>query len=118
MVTVNVDDPPPFRNAGLNDGVAPSGKPITLRDTVSLKPPLGVTVTLYDPVRPRFTTEVPGVAARVKSGDAAEFTTSVTEVDCVRPPAESVAVIVSGYEPGGVDALVVTVRVLEPLPLE
>lgn len=46
VVIVSVDVPPPFRKAGLNDAEVEGGNPVTLSETVSLKPPLGVTFTL------------------------------------------------------------------------
>ena len=116
VVIVSADVPPPFRNVGLNDAEVEGGSPVTLSETVSLKPPLGVTFTLNESLRPRFTTIVPGVAARAKSGSAADVTVSDTLVEFAGAPAASVAVIVSAYVPGDVDAPVVTVRVLEPPP--
>src|SRR4249920_261422 len=74
VVIVSVDVPPPFRKLGLNEAEVEAGNPVTLSETVSLKPPLGVTVTLYESLLPRFTTTVPGVAASVKSGTATDVT--------------------------------------------
>ena len=68
VVIVSADWPPPFRNAGLNEKLVEGGSPLTLSDTVELKPPLGVTVTVYESLRPRFRTSVPGVADIEKSG--------------------------------------------------
>ncbi len=61
---------------------------------------------------------VPGVAASAKSGSAADVTVSDTLVDCTGVPFVSVAMMVSGYVPAGVDAAVVTVSVLDPPPFE
>ena len=61
-----------------------------------------------------MTIRVSGEAAIIKSGDG-PVTTSVTVVLCVRLPL--VPVMVSIYVPGGVEPLVVTVIVEEPLPV-
>ena len=46
-VTVNVELPEPFTDGGLKLAVAPpEGKPLTLRATVPVNPPDGVTVTV------------------------------------------------------------------------
>jgi len=60
----------------------------------------------------RPTIRVGGVAVIAKSGDG-PVTTSVTVVLCVRLPL--LPVMISVYVPGGVEALVVTVIVEEPL---
>ncbi len=46
VLTVKVELPEPVILAGAKLAVAPLGKPLTLRFTVSLKPPVGVTVTV------------------------------------------------------------------------
>ncbi len=65
---VNVEDPePPLTEAGLNDAEAPLGNPLTLRLTVLLKPPEGVTVTVYAALLFGDTPCEVGVAEREKS---------------------------------------------------
>ncbi len=47
VVTLIVLEPePPLIGFGLNDAVAPEGSPVTLKLTLPLKPPDGVTLTL------------------------------------------------------------------------
>ena len=43
---VSVELPEPLSQAGLKIGMAPNGSPLTLRKTVPLNPPVGVTVTV------------------------------------------------------------------------
>ena len=44
VVTVNVEDPEPLTEAGLNVPVAPAGSPLTVSETTPLKPPDAVIV--------------------------------------------------------------------------
>ena len=46
VVTLIVDDPDVFTEAGLKDAEAPPGNPLTLKLTVPVNPPDGVTVTV------------------------------------------------------------------------
>jgi hypothetical protein len=44
---VSVDDPdPPLIDAGLKLGVAPLGRPVALKETLSVNPPDAVTLTV------------------------------------------------------------------------
>jgi hypothetical protein len=45
-VTVNVEEPEPVTDVGAKDPLAPVGNPLTLNDTLPLKPLLGVIVAL------------------------------------------------------------------------
>ena len=76
----------------MNDALAPAGSPLTLKVTVELNPLDGVAVTLYDAVLPAVTVWLGGVALTEKS--PAEFTTRVSEVECVRVGLVPVAVSV------------------------
>jgi len=68
VVTVSVDDPEPFTEAGANAPPAPAGSPVRLNDTVPVKPPEGVTVAVYVVLAPCATVREEGVAANPKSG--------------------------------------------------
>ena len=46
VTTVIVDDPDAVTDAGLKLAVAPAGRPLTLKVTVPLKPPDGLTETV------------------------------------------------------------------------
>ena len=46
VVTVKVEDPDVVTDAGLNEAVAPAGNPLTLKFTVPVNPPDGVTVAV------------------------------------------------------------------------
>lgn len=95
---------------GLKDAEPLKGRPLTLSETLPLKPLTGVTVTAYVVPPPRETVRLDGVALSVKSPTGAgAWTTSVTWVLCVSAPSEPV--IVSAYVPAGVDAPVVTLSV-------
>jgi hypothetical protein len=81
VLTVMVDVPEPLIVLGLNDAVAPEGKPLTLSITVPLKPFTAATFAVYVVLAPFLTVCDAGVAVRVKVD-----TTSVTVVLCVRLP--------------------------------
>ena len=66
------------------DAEVREGSPLMLRVTGELKPPAGVTVTVYTPVPPRVT--VSGLGAIEIENDPAAFTTSVAPVVCVSVP--------------------------------
>ncbi len=46
VVTVMVEEPEAFTDVGLKLAVAPEGSPVTLKLTVPVNPPDGVTVTV------------------------------------------------------------------------
>jgi len=52
VVTVIDEDPEPATEGGLKLALAPAGKPLALKATVPLNPPVGVTVTVYDVLAP------------------------------------------------------------------
>ena len=52
VVTVMVDVPEPVTEDGLNVAAAPVGNPPALNVTVPVKPPDGVTVTVYEVLAP------------------------------------------------------------------
>lgn len=116
VAIVNVDEPPPATEPGANVHVAAAGHPARLNETFSLNPPEGVTVAVNEVDLPRLIVRFDGEAATVKSGTGTAVTTSVTIVDCCGLPDESEAVMVTGNDPTGVLAVVVTVSVLDPEP--
>src|SRR5262249_52931936 len=65
VVTVIVEAP--VAAFGLNDADAPIGRPLALSETAPVKPPAGVTVTLYVVGLPGLTVWLVGVAATPKS---------------------------------------------------
>jgi len=46
VATVSVDEPDPVTAVGLNDAVAPAGRPLTLRPIVPVNPVPAVTVAV------------------------------------------------------------------------
>jgi hypothetical protein len=46
VLTVNVDEPEPDTDVGLKLAVAPDGNPLTLKFTVPVNPPEGLTFTV------------------------------------------------------------------------
>lgn len=73
---VSTEEPEPVTVDGFQDADVRAGKPLTLRETVPVKPETAVTVTVSEPVPPREICNVVGEAERVKS--PAEFTLNVT----------------------------------------
>jgi hypothetical protein len=104
--TVSVELPEVETDAGLKLAVAPVGKPLRLRFTVSVKPFSAPMVVVYVVLLPGAVICEPGVAEMLKSGLA---TTRVTVAECDRLP--SVPVIVRVYVPVGVVVAVETVSV-------
>jgi hypothetical protein len=119
VVMVSVELPEPLTEAGLNVAIAPEGSGLTLKATVPVKPPDGVTVAVYEAFKPAVTVWELGEAEREKSGEGApSWTTNVaTAIRCNLPVVPLVAVIVSGKVPAGVKLLVTTVNVVVPEPL-
>ena len=93
---VSVELPEPVTDDGLNELLVRLGRPLTWKLTEEEKGPIAVVVTVNVVEDFRETVALVGEAVTEKSA-----TTSVTCVVCVSAPL--VAVIVSGYEPGGVD---------------
>jgi hypothetical protein len=99
---------------GEKDGVAPTGRPLTLSVTAPVKPPEGAIETAYAAVPPRTIGWLAGAALSEKSGlggGGGWLTTSVTLAESVVAPA--VPVIVRGYVPTGVVELVARVSAEE-----
>ena len=84
---------PPVIGFGLNGALAPEGSPLTLKFTLPVKPPDGLTDAVKLVPLPCVMVREDGVAEMEKSGVGAEFTTNVTVVEWVRLP--QVPVIVS-----------------------
>ncbi len=80
--TFSVELPDPSTEAGLKLPLAPVGSPLTLNDTVLLKPFRAVTVTVYVVALPAFTVREEGEIEIVKSG--IPVTTRVTVVECAK----------------------------------
>jgi len=81
VLTVSVEALPV--GFGLKEPDALGGRPLTDSVTAPLKPPLGVTVTVYTALEPRGTFCDEGAADSEKSAAAGAVTTSVTVVECV-----------------------------------
>ena len=81
VVTVMVELPAPVMVAGLNETVAPAGRPLTEGVTVELNPFNAVVVTVYVVGPPAGTVWLDGVTVMLKS-----TTLSVTVALCVRVP--------------------------------
>jgi hypothetical protein len=73
---VKADEPEPVTLDGFKDAETRPGKPLTLRDTVPVKPESAETVTVSEPLPPREICNIVGDAESEKS--PAEFTISVT----------------------------------------
>ncbi len=67
-VTLRVLEPDVEMDAGLNEALAPAGSPLTLRETVPLKPVPAVTVAVNDVPPPCTTVREDGEAESEKSG--------------------------------------------------
>lgn len=96
--------PEPVTDDGVKELLVRLGRPLNWKLTEEEKGPIAATVTMNLVEDLRLTVALKGEAVTEKSA-----TTSVTCVECVRPPL--VAVIVNGYVPAGVDDEVVTERV-------
>ena len=89
VVMVNVEEPEPVTEGGLNVAEAP-GTPLALRLTTSVNPPApAVTVAVYITLEPAVTDRVAGVAEL-----KIFWTTSVTDVVWIRLPLVPVIVTV------------------------
>lgn len=93
VVTVRVLFPEPAIGFTLNVGLAPEGSPVTLKLTLPLKLPDGVTVAVKRVELPAVTACEAGDAESKKFPELAEFTTKVTVAEWEKPP--PVPVIVS-----------------------
>lgn len=111
---VSVVLPEPVTVVGLNVADVRDGKPLTLKLTLPANPFTEPIVTDVDPEPFLRTVKFDGFAETVKSGVVFAFTVSDAATLC--DPLLPVPVIEIGYEPAGVDELVVTDNV-EPFPL-
>jgi hypothetical protein len=50
--TIMVEDPEPVTEVGLNEAIAPVGRPLALKVAVPVKPLLGVIVAVYGVLAP------------------------------------------------------------------
>src|SRR6266568_8911191 len=91
---VNVDVPEPPIDAGEKLALAPPGKPLALRLTLSLNPPVPEIVILNEAVLPALILLDPGETLIEKFGPAGACTFKVTVAICNRPPLWPVIVTV------------------------
>src|SRR5579859_2339834 len=108
---VNTTEPEPVMVCGLKLAVAPAGTPVTLKDTVPLKP-FRAAIDRVKLAHWPGLIGCGGVIENVKSGAA--FTVSVAMALWLRLPL--IPVIVSVEFPTGVPEVVCTVSVEEPAP--
>jgi hypothetical protein len=66
LVTLSVELPEPFTDAGLKLAPAPAGKPLTLKTTLLVNPEAAVTVAVKLAPPPELMVRDWGVAARAK----------------------------------------------------
>ena len=112
VLTVRVDDPPEFTEVGLNDAVAPVGRPDAASETDCAEPDVTAVEMVDVAGLPAVTVADDGLAAIEKSFAAGAFTVSETDVVCVAEV--PVPVMVIGYVPAGVDDAVDKVSVEDP----
>ncbi len=86
VVTSRLAEPEPAIELGDKEAPAPVGNPVTLRLTMSLKPPIAPTVTLNEVLFPALILAEEGEIEREKSGVAGAWTVSVTVVLCFKVP--------------------------------
>ena len=72
--------------AGLKLAVTPVGRPLALRATAPVNPPVRVMLMVLAALAPWLTVTLAGVAAREKSGVARTFTVRLIDAVCVRVP--------------------------------
>lgn len=96
-----------------NEAVTPEGRAEFESVTLPVKPPVGVTVTVEEPLPPCVTLTLLGEADNEKSGVATAFTVRETEVVCDNVP--DVPVIVTDEVP--VVAVELAVKVTTLLPV-
>jgi hypothetical protein len=78
VVTERVELPEPATDVGLKVPVAPLGRPLTLKLTLPVKPPDGVTVAAYEVPVPAVTVRELGVAEMAKSAPPPPAVVTVT----------------------------------------
>src|SRR5262245_40068657 len=101
----------PVVDGGLKPGVTPAGKPLALKATLAVNPPVRVIVIVLITVPPGLTVTLAGLAEIVKFGGASGLTVRLMGMLCVIPPPTPVTVIVAGPVVAVLDAA--KVRVLE-----
>src|SRR5262249_54456169 len=84
-VRVELPEPPPIA-PGLKLALAPAGRPLADRFTVSLKPFVGLTVTVVAVLFPAVTVDEPGASEMVKSGCDAEKLGQSALLPIQKPP--------------------------------
>jgi len=114
-VSLRVDVPVPVMDVGLKVEVTPDGRPLAVKVTAELNPPVTVLVIVEVPELPLDTVIEVGEAVRVKLALAGAVTVSVTEVVCTRLPLVPVTVI--GNVPVVAVEATVKVRVEVPAPV-
>ena len=100
-------------DAGLNEAVTPLGKPLAVKVTLPVNPPVSVTVMVSVPLAPWATDKVAAEGLSVKLPVPAAFTVSAMEVVAVRVPEVPVMVTVAAP----VVAVLLAVRVSTLLPI-
>jgi hypothetical protein len=96
-----------------NEAVTPEGRAELESVTLPVKPPLGVTVIVEEPLLPCVTLKLLGEADSEKLGVAVAFTVRETEVVCDNVP--DVPVIVTDFVP--VVAVLLALKVTTLLPV-
>src|SRR5436309_7709879 len=81
-----VDGPDPATDAGLKLAAAPAGSPLALKVTVPVKPPVAVTVVVYDVLDPCTAGCDAGVAEIEKSGVGGALQARTALLTFRRPP--------------------------------
>ena len=104
--------PPAVTEVGLNDAVAPAGRPVALKLTFCAEPLVTAVEIVDDPLEPCWTETLVGFALIEKSFGGGAVTVSVTVVLWVA--AEPVPVTVIVYVPVAVDAPTASVSVEAP----
>ena len=84
-VSVELPEPGAARDVGLNEAVAPAGRPETARATAELKVPFKVELTVVEPQVPGDDGTVAGAAEMVKLAAGGGLTVSERLVECTRP---------------------------------
>jgi hypothetical protein len=82
----------PVAEAGLNVAVAPLGRPLAVKATLPVKPPVRAMVTVLAPLAPWVKVRLDGLADSVKLGVAVGFTVKLTVAVRVSPPPVPVTV--------------------------
>jgi hypothetical protein len=110
-VRVNVV-PAPVDDSGAKAAVTPAGKPLAVKATLPVNPPVRVIATALVPIAPRLTVKLDGVAESAKSGVDGSLTVRLIVDVRVRPPPVPVIVTVAGPSVAAVDAVNVTVLLI------